>query len=136
MALRFKLDENITLDATTLLGEAGHEVETVLQERLGGRADPQVLKACRDEMVSTSSGPRALPFAPCAGEALIRNSSRFAPAFSFSASQRGVSPRPHNFAPVFGSRYFAGTLRFAGAALLRAGRRFFDPFLFPFAGPR
>lgn len=49
MALRFKLDENITLDATTLLGEAGHEAQTVLQERLGGHADPQVLNACRGE---------------------------------------------------------------------------------------
>lgn len=57
MALRFKLDENITLDATTLLGEAGHEAHTVLQERLGGRADPQLLNACRGEVVSTSSGP-------------------------------------------------------------------------------
>ena len=43
MALRFKLDENITLDATTLLGEAGHEVQTVFQERLGGRVDPRIL---------------------------------------------------------------------------------------------
>ena len=37
MAARFKRDENITLDAETLLGETGHEVQTVFQERLGGR---------------------------------------------------------------------------------------------------
>ena len=28
MVVRFKLDENITLDAATLLGEAGHDVQT------------------------------------------------------------------------------------------------------------
>lgn len=49
MVIRFKLDENITLDAATLLGEAGHDVQTVLEEKLGGRADPQVLDACRGE---------------------------------------------------------------------------------------
>lgn len=49
MATRFKLDENIPRDAEALLRDAGHNVETVLAEQLGGRADPLVLDACRSE---------------------------------------------------------------------------------------
>ena len=45
---------------------------------------------------------------------LIRNSSRFAPAFSFSASHFGVNPRPDQVAPDRGSRYFGATLRVGG----------------------
>ncbi len=44
------LDENITLDAATLLREAGHDVRTALQEGLGGRADLKVLEVCRSEI--------------------------------------------------------------------------------------
>ena len=49
MAVRFKLDENLPRDAETLLRDAGHDVQTVLEERLGGNADPRVLDACRAE---------------------------------------------------------------------------------------
>ena len=49
MALRFKLDENIPGEAIALLREAGHDVSTVLEQRLGGAADEQVLGACRHE---------------------------------------------------------------------------------------
>lgn len=44
---------------------------------------------------------------------LIRNSSRFAPAFSFSASHFGASPRPDHVAPLWGSAHFSATLGFA-----------------------
>jgi predicted nuclease of predicted toxin-antitoxin system len=47
--LRFKLDENIPRDAATRLREEGHDVTTVLDEGLGGEADPPVLKAATDE---------------------------------------------------------------------------------------
>jgi hypothetical protein len=35
MATRFKLDENLPQDAVVLLRNAGHQVQTVLEERLG-----------------------------------------------------------------------------------------------------
>jgi predicted nuclease of predicted toxin-antitoxin system len=49
MATRFKLDENLPQDAVVLLRNAGHQVQTVLEERLGGSPDSQVLNLCRDE---------------------------------------------------------------------------------------
>jgi predicted nuclease of predicted toxin-antitoxin system len=49
MATRFKLDENLPRDADVFLRDAGHEVQTVLEERLGGCLDSQVLNACRNE---------------------------------------------------------------------------------------
>lgn len=49
MAVRFKLDENLPRDAEALLRDAGHDVQTVLEERLGGNPDPEILKACRGE---------------------------------------------------------------------------------------
>jgi predicted nuclease of predicted toxin-antitoxin system len=49
MATRFKLDENLPRDASALLRNAGHEVQTALEERLGGSTDSQVLNVCRNE---------------------------------------------------------------------------------------
>lgn len=49
MVVRFKLDENLPRDAEALLRDAGHDVHTVLGERLGGNPDPKVLDACRAE---------------------------------------------------------------------------------------
>ena len=49
MAVQFKLDENLPRDAEALLREASHDVQTVLEERLGGNPDPKVLDACRTE---------------------------------------------------------------------------------------
>ncbi len=49
MVVRFKLDENLPRDAAALLRDAGHDVQTVLDERLGGNPDPGVLEACRTE---------------------------------------------------------------------------------------
>jgi len=45
MAVRFKLDENLPRDAEALLRDAGHDVRTVLDERLGGNSDAKVLDA-------------------------------------------------------------------------------------------
>jgi len=47
--VRFKLDENMPRDAATRLGEAGHDVATVVDEGLGGEDDPPVLKAATAE---------------------------------------------------------------------------------------
>ncbi len=49
MAVRFKLDENLPRDALALLVDAGHDVESVIDERLGGGPDRQILDACREE---------------------------------------------------------------------------------------
>ena len=49
MSLRFKLDENIPRNAEALLKDAGHDVQTVIGERLGGQPDTNVLGACLRE---------------------------------------------------------------------------------------
>jgi len=40
---QFKLDENLPRDAAVLLNDAGFDVETVLEERLGGEPDSTVI---------------------------------------------------------------------------------------------
>jgi predicted nuclease of predicted toxin-antitoxin system len=49
MSARFKLDENIPRDALELLRGQGHDVETVVSEGLGGRADDAILRAAHEE---------------------------------------------------------------------------------------
>jgi len=46
---RFKLDENLPQDAEALFCSGGHDVDTVLGERLGGEGDPTVLAAAKSE---------------------------------------------------------------------------------------
>lgn len=43
--MNVKLDESIPGSVTEVLTDAGHEVDTVLDECLGGVADPDVLAA-------------------------------------------------------------------------------------------
>lgn len=47
--MRLKLDENLPLDLAHFLSDRGHDVETVLGERLGGEDDPLVVRAATDE---------------------------------------------------------------------------------------
>ena len=49
MTIRFKLDENLPRDAGVFLHDAGHDVQTVFEEQLGGSADAEVLDACLSE---------------------------------------------------------------------------------------
>jgi predicted nuclease of predicted toxin-antitoxin system len=49
MPTRFKLDENLPRDAEALLQQAGHDVQTVLAEQLGGNPDPRVFDASQAE---------------------------------------------------------------------------------------
>ena len=47
--MRVKLDENLPKLLAEHLAGAGHEVETVLGERLGGASYPDLLAACVDD---------------------------------------------------------------------------------------
>jgi predicted nuclease of predicted toxin-antitoxin system len=44
--LRFKVDENLPVEAATLLRDAGHEATTVLEEGLGAAPDPGLYARC------------------------------------------------------------------------------------------
>ncbi len=45
--MRFKLDENLPLEAAALLRDAGHEADTVYDESLAGADNPAVIGAAR-----------------------------------------------------------------------------------------
>jgi predicted nuclease of predicted toxin-antitoxin system len=47
--MRLKLDENLPREATELLRQAGHDASSVLEQGLGGRADPDVASVCAGE---------------------------------------------------------------------------------------
>ena len=47
--MRLKLDENIPKSARARLALLGHDVDTVLDENLGGGADPQIWAAAQHE---------------------------------------------------------------------------------------
>jgi len=47
--MKFKLDENLPVEAAMVLANAGHDVATALAEKLGGHADPQLAAACKTE---------------------------------------------------------------------------------------
>ena len=44
-----KLDENLPVEAADLLREAGHDAATVLDQEMGGVADPHIAATCRRE---------------------------------------------------------------------------------------
>ena len=47
--MKFKLDENIPLRLKKIIKEAGHSACDVYEQNLVGKADPVVLKRCREE---------------------------------------------------------------------------------------
>ena len=47
--MRFKLDENLPSEAGDLVRARGHEADSVLDERLGGAADPAIAQICQRE---------------------------------------------------------------------------------------
>lgn len=49
MPARFKLDENLPREAEALLRNAGHDVDTVLDENLGGNPDHRIFDASQSE---------------------------------------------------------------------------------------
>jgi hypothetical protein len=44
--VKFKLDENLPVEASMLLREAGHDALTVLDQNMGGKADQQIIELC------------------------------------------------------------------------------------------
>jgi predicted nuclease of predicted toxin-antitoxin system len=47
--MKFKLDENIPVEASALLREAGHDAVTVLDQQMGGKADEHIIQVCSQE---------------------------------------------------------------------------------------
>ena len=47
--MRFKVDENLPVEAAKLLCQAGHDAVTVLQQHLSGSADAHVAQFCQQE---------------------------------------------------------------------------------------
>jgi len=47
--LHFKLDENLPIDTTQPLRDAGHDVATAIDQDLGGRPDDQIIQVCKNE---------------------------------------------------------------------------------------
>lgn len=42
--MKFKIDENLPIEVAELLQQAGYDAMTVLDQHLGGKADPKIVK--------------------------------------------------------------------------------------------
>ena len=51
----FKVDENLPVEVASLPRSDSHDAVTVLDERLGGRSDLEVIAACRRASPSTTN---------------------------------------------------------------------------------
>jgi len=77
--MRFKLDENLNVQAAEILRDAGHEADTVVEEGLGGESDPSVLTACKRDgrcLVTLDmdfADPFAYPPQDCQGIIVLRH---------------------------------------------------------------
>jgi predicted nuclease of predicted toxin-antitoxin system len=47
--MKFKLDENLPIEASTLPREAGHDSLTVLDQNMGGKTDEHIMQICLQE---------------------------------------------------------------------------------------
>jgi hypothetical protein len=47
--VRFKIDENLPVEAAQLLNAAGHEAATIHDQQMVGQPDPNVASVCLDE---------------------------------------------------------------------------------------
>jgi predicted nuclease of predicted toxin-antitoxin system len=52
MSLRFKVDENLAVEVTEYLQQAGYDAKTVGQERLTGSPDKVIAATCERDCVS------------------------------------------------------------------------------------
>jgi hypothetical protein len=46
---KFKLDENLPLEATDVLQGAGHDAVSVMDQQMGGQSDTNVAEVCQQE---------------------------------------------------------------------------------------
>ena len=47
--MKFKIDQNLPIEAADLLTVAGHDAMTVYQQSLGGASDERIVDVCKDE---------------------------------------------------------------------------------------
>jgi predicted nuclease of predicted toxin-antitoxin system len=47
--MKFKIDENLPIEAAELLQQNGHDAITVLEQNLGGEADSHIAQVCQTE---------------------------------------------------------------------------------------
>ena len=47
--MKFKIDENLPVEIAALLRDAGYEATSVVDQGLGGSADPDIAAVCRHE---------------------------------------------------------------------------------------
>ena len=47
--MKFKIDQNLPIEAADLLTAAGHDAVTVYQQSLGGAPDERIVEVCNDE---------------------------------------------------------------------------------------
>ena len=47
--MHFKIDENLPIELSNLLHQAGYEATTVVEQSLGGKADTEIADVCREE---------------------------------------------------------------------------------------
>jgi predicted nuclease of predicted toxin-antitoxin system len=47
--MKFKIDQNLPIEAAALLTAAGHDAMTVYQQSLGGASDERIVDVCKDE---------------------------------------------------------------------------------------
>jgi predicted nuclease of predicted toxin-antitoxin system len=82
--VKFKLDENLPVSSAAILAGAGHDVDTVGQEGLGGATDPEVVAAAGRVLVPLDvvglGGIRAYPPGNHAGIVVLRLTDQSAPA--------------------------------------------------------
>ena len=46
--MKFKIDQNLPIEAAELLKAAGHDAMTVYQQTLGGASDERIVDVCKD----------------------------------------------------------------------------------------
>lgn len=47
--MKFKIDQNLPLESTALLAQAGHDAMTVFDQDLGGAPDERIVAICKEE---------------------------------------------------------------------------------------